>query len=247
MGMRLSDITPDVADAMKFPGSVFNANTALRTLRRMLHKAREWKKLREVPKIKLFEEYRRERMLEPEEEVKMLGVAAQPLKDVLIAILDAGMRPSEVFAMRWEQVNWHRGTYFNPQGKSRKARRVVFLSDRLQQALLARWQGQSEGWLFPSKRSRSGHIVTVEKQFLKARKAIGIGQQVVLYCARHTFGTVTMEHTKNPATVKDAMGHEDLKTTMSYLHPDLSVIREVINRKNSMLRYIPARVPEGVK
>ena len=50
-----------------------------------------------------------------------------------------------------------------------------------------------------------------------------------------------MEHTKNPATVKDAMGHEDLKTTMSYLHPDLSVIREVINRKNSMLRSIPAR------
>ena len=47
VGMRLSDITPDVADAMKFPGSVFNANTALRT-------------------------------------------------NVLIAILDAGMRPSEV-------------------------------------------------------------------------------------------------------------------------------------------------------
>jgi hypothetical protein len=31
------------------------------------------------------------------------------------------------------------------------------------------------------------------------------------------------------------------------LHPDLSVIREVINRKNAMLSSLPARVPEGVK
>lgn len=42
----------------------------------------------------------------------------------------------------------------------------------------------------------------------------------------------------NPAAVKDAMGHEDLKTTLVYLHPDLSVIREVINRKNAMLESI---------
>jgi integrase len=179
-GMRLKEITTDAADALKFPASVFNANNAFRILRRMLNKAKEWNKLKDVPSIKLRKEYRRERMIEPEEEVKILAFAGQPLRDVIIAILDGGMRPGEVFAMRWEHVNWNRGTYFNPKGKSTKARRIVFLSDRFRSVLLARWQKQLEGWIFPSKRSRSGHIVSVEKQFLDARRAANISKEVVL-------------------------------------------------------------------
>lgn len=85
-GMRLRDITTDTADALKFPASVFDANNAFRTLRRMLNKAKEWNKLRDVPIIKLRKEYRRERMMKPEEEVKILAVARQPLRDVIIAI-----------------------------------------------------------------------------------------------------------------------------------------------------------------
>lgn len=39
VGMRLDQITAEVADRIKFPGSASNANCALRTLRRMLHQA----------------------------------------------------------------------------------------------------------------------------------------------------------------------------------------------------------------
>jgi len=39
-GMRMDCITVDVAEAMRFPGSAANSNNALRTLRRMLNKAR---------------------------------------------------------------------------------------------------------------------------------------------------------------------------------------------------------------
>jgi hypothetical protein len=42
-GLRVNQITGDFAEQMKFPGSTANANWALRTLRRMLHKAEEWK------------------------------------------------------------------------------------------------------------------------------------------------------------------------------------------------------------
>jgi hypothetical protein len=40
--MRLTEITTEDAEKLKFPGSAGNANCALRTLRRMLHKAEEW-------------------------------------------------------------------------------------------------------------------------------------------------------------------------------------------------------------
>jgi hypothetical protein len=44
--VRVNQITGDCAEQLKFPGSAANANCALRTLRRMLHKAEEWKRLR---------------------------------------------------------------------------------------------------------------------------------------------------------------------------------------------------------
>jgi len=47
----------------------------------------------------------------------------------------------------------------------------------------------SEAWVFPSARSRAGHIVTVEKQFLSVLKKMGLDKRFVLYSARHTFGT----------------------------------------------------------
>ena len=39
--MRLTEITTEEAETLKFPGSAGNTNCALRTLRRMLHKAEE--------------------------------------------------------------------------------------------------------------------------------------------------------------------------------------------------------------
>jgi len=47
----------DRAETLKFSGSPSNANCALRTLRRMLHKAEEWKLIRNAPKIKLMKEW----------------------------------------------------------------------------------------------------------------------------------------------------------------------------------------------
>ena len=53
-GVRVDQITGDLAEQLKFPGSASNANCALRTLRRMLHKAEEWKMIGHAPKIEAF-------------------------------------------------------------------------------------------------------------------------------------------------------------------------------------------------
>jgi site-specific recombinase XerC len=66
----------------------------------------------------------------------------------------------------------------------------------------------------------------------------------VLYCARHTFGTVAVADSQNPAAVMDAMGHEDLKTTLAYQHQDLRVIRDVIDRKNERLERTQIRTQQ---
>jgi hypothetical protein len=50
--MRVNQITSDCVEQLKFPGSAANAHCAFPTLRRMLHKAEEWKVIGHPPKIK---------------------------------------------------------------------------------------------------------------------------------------------------------------------------------------------------
>ena len=71
-GLRVDQITGDSAEQLKFPGSAANANCALRTLRRMLHKAEEWKVIGHAPKIKMMKEHGRHLRLDEEAERKLI-------------------------------------------------------------------------------------------------------------------------------------------------------------------------------
>ncbi len=64
------------------------------------------------------------------------------------------------------------------------------------------------------------------------RAKAGLQNWLVLYHARHAFGTYVMAQTKNPALAHDAMGHADLRTTMIYQHPELEPLREAIEHSN---------------
>jgi len=99
--------------------------------------------------------------------------------------------------------------------------------------LLVRCAGRSEGWLFPSARAKGGHLTTVAKQFREARKAAALPNSLVLYCARHAFGTTVYEGTGNLAMIMKVMGHRDVRTAMRYQHPLLDSVREAIDQRNS--------------
>jgi len=236
-GMRMDQITSDDVETTKFHESPYSRNCAIRTLRRMLGKARDWKLIREVPRIKSLKVFPRDRMVTLDDERQLLASCPRPLKDVLIIMLDSGLRNGEVIRMRLEHINWESAFYFNQKGKTRKARRLVPLSERVI-ALLRNIQleqlGQREGWVFPSKKSTSGYIGLsgIEHTFRKLARKLGIPDALKLYCARHTFGTVAMAETRNPGLVKEVMGHESLDTTMGYLHPETSQIKVVIDRLN---------------
>jgi len=70
--LRVDQITGDYAEQLRFPGSTASANCALRTLRRMLHKAEEWKVIGHAPKIKMMKEHGRHLRLDEEAERKLL-------------------------------------------------------------------------------------------------------------------------------------------------------------------------------
>ena len=243
-GMRLDQMTKDAAELLRFPGSAANGNVALRTLRRMLMKALEWDVIQFSPRIKLLKEHGREILIDPKTEAKLLEAAKQPLRDVILVMQDTGMRPQDVFRMRWEHVNWFKRVIFIPHGKTKNSRRYVPLSDRARQALQLRG-AVTTGWVFPSCHSQSGHITNVAKQWVSARKAAGLDESVKLYCCRHTFATDALERTGNLAALMKTLGHADAATAMRYQHPGLEQIRKAVEERNREHAELLARSEES--
>jgi len=118
MGMNLDRITTEELDSLALAGSSSYINQALRTLRRLLGKAVEWKVIAVAPAVTLMKELGREPTIDPETEAKLLAIAKQPMKDVLVVIQDTEMRPEEVFRIRIEHINWSQRLIFNPKNQS---------------------------------------------------------------------------------------------------------------------------------
>jgi integrase len=235
-GMRINRITADDAEALRFSGSASNGNNALRTLRRMLNKAKEWKLIQNVPEFKLFKEEGRSLRLDDEAERKLLPVAEQPLKDIIVLMRDTGLRNvRELYRMRIENIDWNNKVIFNPTSKTAKGRRFIPMSERGFDLLKSRCEGRNEGWVFQS-RYKGKHIgaAMVNRQWVKARKAAGLPKALVLYCARHDFGTFVMSKTGNLKAVMDTMGHSDVKIAMTYQHPELAIVRDAINSRHTL-------------
>src|SRR5262249_50063910 len=136
--MNLTSISSDVVEVVNFPGGPAYINQAVRTLRRMLGKAQDWKLIHSAPRLKLLQECGREDIIDNETEAKLLAHLKQPARDVFLIIQDTGLRPDEVFRMQIEQINWSMRRYFNASGKTRKSRRMVPLSQRILDALFLR-------------------------------------------------------------------------------------------------------------
>ena len=223
----------------KLPFTSHSAPRALRTLRRMLHKAEEWKVIGHAPRIKLMKEHGRHLRLDDDAERKLtMGAFAcnwrlrtrDLFRDIIILMRDTGMRNErELFRMRVENLDWQNRMIFVPDSKTAEGRRLVPMSGRVFEILRNRCDARQQGWVFPSKRSASGHLRSICNLFRKARNEAGLPKELVLYCARHDYGTRVLMRTGNLAAVMRTMGHRDVKTAMRYQHPELEIVRAALD------------------
>jgi len=226
-GMRMDEIANHHCETIQFPGSNYNANLALKTMRRMFSKAQEQKLVFNIPKIELRKVWGRSIAMSEEDAERIAAQMPEgDAKDALRILRATGMRPCEAFAMRWEYVNAEKSIYRNPKGKTKTARRSVPLFDPSGEILARRRMEQGspvEGWVFPST-SKGGHLVNINKQFTKAREAAGLPDGMVLYTARH--GSLTdMAQVMTLCEVMQIGGHADSKTALRYQHPNTANIQ----------------------
>jgi integrase len=232
-GLRLDEVTDQHAQrftAQRGKLSASRINCGLRTLRRALNLAYQWGTLERPAKITLAKgERQRDRVLTDAEVTAYLAACPQPWQDAAAIIRGTGMRPGEVFTLRWERVllNAERPLLQVAEGKSKAARRILPMLPIVHAVLLNRWTAQGkpeEGWVFPSN-SADGHL---NGDTSKDQHAIAIQRSKVKrfepYILRHTALTRLAESGCDVFTLARIAGHSSITITQRYVHPQADAV-----------------------
>lgn len=221
------------------PCSKSYSQQALRTLRVMLGQAHKWKVIRQKVSFHIGKTPGRDGIITPEIEAIILrelsGKRNRKAWLVVVTMMDTGCRPSEVFAMRLEHIDWAGRRIKIPDGKTDKAKRWVGMSERMHLELSTWCHGwEGPGWLFPARTSGSkhGHLNSITHSFQAACNRGGLNPKLVPYLSRHTFGTTALRETGNTFAVMQAMGHASVLSMEPYQHQQIDQLTAVMNRRN---------------
>jgi integrase len=237
-GLRLDELTDQHGQQFARQHSSLSPsgiNRGLRTLRRALNLAFQWKSLDRPVKVTLATgERQRDRVLNENEVKKYLDACPQPWKDCATIILDEGFRPSEVFALRWSHVFFNEdgtGLIQVMEGKSKAAHRMLPMTSRVYELLRGHHEASgrpSEGWIFPSS-SKAGHFNgdVAKDHHKKALTDSGV-KAFVPYTLRHTALTNLGEKAGGDVFVLARIaGHSSITVTQRYIHPQADAINRV--------------------
>jgi integrase/recombinase XerD len=166
------------------------------------------------------------------EEVARLLAAAPGLKykAALSVAYGAGLRVSEVVALKVSDIDSKRMVIRVEQGKGRKDR-YVMLSPHLLDLLRAWWKAaRPQGWLFPGQ-NRVNHLTT--RQLNRACRAAAqmaeIKKRVSLHTLRHSFATHLLEQNIDIRVIQVLLGHAKLDTTALYTRVATKTIQQVMS------------------
>jgi site-specific recombinase XerD len=242
----LHSITPEAIEAFTQerledvgPSSV---NGSLRTLRRALHLAVEWKLLNRVPKIKLLpNEHQREFVISDALLAKMLAHedCTGLLKKLIPFLIDTGLRISESLALTWEHIGLKPkqgaslGWVYVAKGKSKYAKRYVPLTQRSLQILVEMKKASTSTFVFPAEDGEQASRHWPSEQFRTLRDAMKLHKDCVVHACRHTFCTRLGEAGADAFVIQRLAGHSSILISQRYVHPTPERLEQAISRLNS--------------
>lgn len=149
---------------------------------------------------------------------------------MLMTAYAAGLRISEVVALRVEDVDSKRMTLYIRQGKGRKDR-YVMLSPNLLELLRIYWKtARPRTWLFPGRnQDRPISAPGLRRACQRAWKATGLKKHITVHTLRHSFATHLLEAGSDLRTIQVLLGHHSPRTTAVYTHVSPAAIRATIS------------------
>jgi site-specific recombinase XerD len=153
-------------------------------------------------------------------------------KTMLMLGYSAGLRVSEIVSLRTYQIDSGRMTIFISQAKGKKDR-MVGLSPVLLVMLreyAKEYKPKKTGYLFEGSAAGSQYSTrSVQEVMQSAKTKAGVMKPGGVHSLRHSFATHLIEKGTDVTMIQKLLGHNDIKTTLIYLHTTNKDLLKVIS------------------
>lgn len=205
----------------------YMANRMLAILSKMFALAILWQMRSDNPCIGIERnnEIRRQRYLSGDEMAALTAALAAhedqhpQTVNIIRVLLFTGARSSEVFSMRWDNLDLKTGTWSKPAASTKQAKpHTVPLSAPARQLLadIAAKQQPLGVYVFPS-HSEAGHMVQIRKPWASICKTAGISG-LRIHDVRHSFASQLASSGASLPLIGALLGHSNPTTTHRYAH-----------------------------
>jgi len=201
-------------------------NRRLATLKHMFTKAEEWEMLegeilKKVRRVKQFaENNRRLRFLSSEECQDLIAACGNQarikhLRPMVGMAMNTGMRRGEIFSLQWDQVDLKHGFILLEDTKNGD-RRELPINGTVRAILLDMPRRLDVPFVFHD-RATGEPYRDIRNSFYRACGRAGI-KDFHFHDLRHTFASHLVMAGVDLTTVKELLGHKDIKMTLRYAH-----------------------------
>ena len=211
--------------------SIAYANRIIVTLKRMFKKAVDWniagEELLKNVKVSLLKgENKRLRYLSEEEAERLISNCDKYLKSIVITALNTGMRKSEILNLTWDRVDLKNRLILLDKTKNGE-RREIPINDTLYNTLSGLTRHVKTGYVFYNPETLKPYY-DIKKGFASALRKSRI-LDFRFHDLRHTFASWLAMKGADLVTVKDLMGHKDIKMTLRYSHLSHAHIKKAVS------------------
>lgn len=196
-------------------------NRLLAVISHMFTKAVDWKMMykhiaQDINVRMLPENNRRLRFLSNEECQALIDASDAHLKPIVITAINTGMRRGEILGLRWDRhMDLKHGFILLDNTKNGERREIP-----INQTLKAIFHGLTRRIDIPYvfyDLTSGKHYKNVRKSFATACRKAGI-RDFHFHDLRHTFASHLVMAGVDLTTVKELLGHKDIKMTLRYAH-----------------------------
>lgn len=133
-------------------------------------------------------------------------------------LYSAGLRISELLALKPDDINVSRSLIRVRQGKGRKDRFTLLSKPLIKKLTEYRELYKPKVWMFERTPGEPFTESIVSKRLKAAAREAGITKRIYPHLLRHSFATHLIEQGTDLKIVKELMGHNNIKTTEMYVH-----------------------------
>jgi len=143
-----------------------------------------------------------------------------------------GARLSEILTLKWDYINWERGTLELPDSKT--GAKSIYLNEPAKD-ILSEIIRQADNPYVICGSKQGGHIVNLQKSWRRVRERAKL-EDVRLHDLRHTFASIAVSSGMSLPVIGALLGHSQPRTTARYAHlaaDPLKEAAELVGRKIS--------------